>query len=49
MVKWADNYAFDNVMLSFANDFAFNDAKNAYGLMDDIIKIVNEGSDLIEI
>jgi hypothetical protein len=33
-------------MYSLGNDFAFMDAENAFGIMDDIIELVNKDSSL---
>jgi hypothetical protein len=36
------------VLYSFANDFAFYDANNSYGMMDEIIAVVKNRSDIFE-
>ena len=48
LTAFIDYYETDNVMYSFANDFAFIDAENTYGMMDDIIQVFKERTDRFE-
>ena len=49
MVNFTDYYETQNVMYSFANDFAFYDAPNSYGMMDDIMQVVKNRTDMFEL
>jgi len=48
MVNFTDYYETENVFYSFANDFAFFDAPNSYGMMDDVMRIVQNRTSMFE-
>lgn len=48
MVNYTDYFETQNVLYSFANDFAFYDAPNSFGMMDDIMKVVKNRTNMFE-
>lgn len=48
MVNFTDYFETQNVFYSFANDFAFFDAPNSYGMMDDIMEVVRNRTSMFE-
>lgn len=48
MVNFTQFYETSNVMYTFGNDFAFYDAGSTFGMMDDIIRLVESKTDLFE-
>lgn len=45
LIDFSNKYETQNVLYSFANDFAFNDANNSFDMMDDIISILYNVTD----